>query len=108
MDDKVAVLLGVCRSLVTTINLPLSILQITGLGANIWDLGEDGVKEVTKSSWHVAYALLTGGWTWEKLLEEQFLIDTVKRNVKMSQMVRRLDSTCSMLIDLGFTDEWLY
>ena len=61
MDDKVAVLLGVCRSLVTTINLPLSILQITGLGANIWDLGEDGVKEVTKSSWHVAYALLTGG-----------------------------------------------
>jgi hypothetical protein len=107
-DDGVVTLLAICHCLATIINYPLSALGQIGMGGNVLELGPEGVREVTKSCWQITYILLTGNWTWDALVEEQFLIDTVKRNVRMSQTTARFDAPCSLLLDLGFTEEWLF
>jgi hypothetical protein len=107
-DDGVVSLLATCHCLATIINYPLSALRQIGMSGNILELGPEGVREIIKSCWQITYTLLTGYWTWDALVEEQFLVDAVKRNVPVSQTIARFDAPCRLLLDWGFTQEWLF
>jgi len=108
LHDKNVQLLTACVSIATILNLPITTLRPTHLHRNVIELGETVVREITRSSWYISYKLLTINYTWEELLEEGFILETIKRNVRMSQPIEHMENACEILLSLGFTDDWLY
>ena len=41
-------------------------------------------------------------------MEEGFILETIKRNVRMSQPIECMENACEILLSLGFMDDRLY
>lgn len=109
MDERALDLYVVCIGIICVLRASRRFLEYSGYLENLLGLGEAGVEEVRLSSYLVAWKLLTGKWTWEALLEERLLIETVKRNIRNIQLHgTRLDESCEAMVKLGFTEEYLY
>jgi hypothetical protein len=108
MDPKVQDLFTVCIHVAGFLTRDSETLKHSIFFHNIIQLGSQRVEEIRWSSYAVAWKLLTGRWTWDELLEEQFLIQTAKDNLRNSQLAIRLDGSADQMLSLGFTDEFLY
>jgi hypothetical protein len=108
MDDRVLELYSVCVGIATILTMSQENLDSTGYWINIIDLGKDDVEEIRLSCYRIAYKLLTGNWQWETLCEEAFLVDAIKTNLRRAQRMRRFNICSDTMLDLGFTDEFLY
>ena len=108
MDDQVNDLYTICLLIGGIVTGNPKNLEHAGLFDNILALGPEGVEEVRLSSYKIAWRLLIGDWKFEDLVKEELMIDTIKRNIRCSQQVTRLDVCCDMMLALGFTDQFLY
>jgi hypothetical protein len=72
-------------------------------------LSEVEVEEIRLTSFGAAWILITGAWSWDEVLGDPLLLPTVKRNLRVAvNWARRLDVSCKVMLDLGFTDGFLY
>jgi hypothetical protein len=108
MDPKVQELYIVCIHIAGFLNRDSETLKHSILFRNIIQLGSERVEEIRLSSYGVAWKLLTGRWAWDELLKEQHLVQTVKDNLRNSQLAIRLDGSSDMMLSLGFTDDYFY
>ena len=91
MDDQVSDLYTICLLIGGIVTANPRDLEDAGLFDNILALEQKGVEEVRLSSYKIAWRLLIGNWKFEDLVKEELLIDTIKRNIRCSQRVTRLD-----------------
>jgi len=108
MDERVADLYSVCIGVAAMITADKDFLKNSGFVENIEAIGSERAEELRISSYLIAYKLLIGGWTWDELVSDQFLIFSVKANLRNSQLVKRLDRCCDTMLELGFVEEFLF
>ena len=108
MDERVADLYSVCIGVAAMITADKDFLKYSGFVENIEAIGSERAEELRISSYLIAYKLLIGGWTWDELVSERFLIFSVKVNLRNSQLVKRLDHCCDTMLELGFVEEFLF
>lgn len=108
MDERVADLYFVCLGVAAIITAEKDFLKNSGFVENIEAIGSERAEEIRISSYLIAYKLLIGGWTWDELVSERFLIFSVKVNLRNSQLVKRIDSCCDTMLELGFVDDFLF
>lgn len=108
MDNRVNDLYCICLLIGGILTADPKDLEDAGLFDNILKLGQEGVEEVRLSSYKIAWRLLMENWNFEDLVQDELLIDTIKRNIRGCQQMTRLDVCCDMMLALGFTDKFLY
>lgn len=107
LEDNVQELWVVCVRLAGYTIADKDYMSDAGLLSNLIWLGEEGVEDVRISSYIIAWKLLTEGWTWDGLLKEMLIIQSVKRNLRVLQTHTQLTGVCRQMLSLGFTEEFL-
>ena len=109
MDLRVLDLYSVCIIITSVLRADEEFLEFSGYSENLLNLGEAGIEEVRLSSYLIAWKLLTGKWSWEELLAEQLLVETIKRNLRHVQLGgKRLGNCCDTMLELGFDEDYLH